>query len=301
MDWDDVRVFEAIADAPTLSEAARRLKVSVATVHRRLDIFETALGLRLVERTHAGVYLTQDGLAVLDRARAAALAMTEIPRCAGTLRQTGEQPVRISAPEPIMSTFLAPVLPALLKRNPALRIEIATVSDGPVPHDAEIALRFARPEGGTLMVQRLGLLRFGLYAAPPFLNGRSPDQLDPRVERLLTGDEHPDETAWLARHQLAAEVVLRASCTTALLTATLAGVGIGLLPDLIARKHDTLVPIPVPEPIPERLIWLMTYRDLRGSPRHRAVRAWVLETLQAAGVAFRTRATEMLAEMDAVA
>jgi DNA-binding transcriptional LysR family regulator len=75
---------------------------------------------------------------------------------------------------------------------------------------------------------------------------------------------------------------VRSSSTRAILMATLAGAGIGLLPEIFAQQHDRLVRISTPVAIPERNIWLMSHKDLRRSPNHRIVRAWILQTLQAA-------------------
>ena len=47
LNWDDARVFLAIARTGTLTHAADRLKLGVATVTRRLDRLETALGVKL--------------------------------------------------------------------------------------------------------------------------------------------------------------------------------------------------------------------------------------------------------------
>jgi DNA-binding transcriptional LysR family regulator len=72
---------------------------------------------------------------------------------------------------------------------------------------------------------------------------------------------------------------VRTSSTRALLTATLAGAGVGLLPDIFASRSAQLKRIPTDIPIPDREIWLMSHRDLRRSRNHRIVRAWILRTL----------------------
>ena len=68
--WDDARVFLAIARSGTLSGAAHALRMGVATVSRRLDRLEAALGLPLFSRHQQGYRLTDDGEALLERAEA---------------------------------------------------------------------------------------------------------------------------------------------------------------------------------------------------------------------------------------
>lgn len=64
-DWEDVRVFIALARHGCLSGAARALAVNHATVARRLSSLEQALGDKLVERRPDGYVLTPSGLQVL--------------------------------------------------------------------------------------------------------------------------------------------------------------------------------------------------------------------------------------------
>jgi molybdenum-dependent DNA-binding transcriptional regulator ModE len=61
MDWDNVRVFLAVARAGQFVAAARRLRLDHATVSRRIAALEAALGARLFERLTTGARLTSSG------------------------------------------------------------------------------------------------------------------------------------------------------------------------------------------------------------------------------------------------
>ena len=50
MDWDDLRVFLAVARAGTVSEASRALEIDHSTVSRRLANLEARIGIRLFDR-----------------------------------------------------------------------------------------------------------------------------------------------------------------------------------------------------------------------------------------------------------
>ena len=67
-DWDDLRLFLAVARAGGLSRAARQLRVDQTTVARRLATLEETLSTRLADRTPRGVHLTDAGHALLARA-----------------------------------------------------------------------------------------------------------------------------------------------------------------------------------------------------------------------------------------
>jgi DNA-binding transcriptional LysR family regulator len=68
-DWDDLRHFAALADAGSLSAAARRLRVEHATVARRVAALEATAGVKLVDRRSGRYVLTPDGQRVADHAR----------------------------------------------------------------------------------------------------------------------------------------------------------------------------------------------------------------------------------------
>ncbi|EPY7349491.1 LysR family transcriptional regulator [Klebsiella pneumoniae] len=78
--WDDARIFLAIARAGTLSGAADKMNMGIATVSRRLDRLEQALNVPLFSRHQSGYRLTDDGEAMFARAEAleyAGLSLSE--------------------------------------------------------------------------------------------------------------------------------------------------------------------------------------------------------------------------------
>ena len=61
LNWDDMRIFLAVARDGSLSAAARHLKVTQPTVGRRLGQLEADLGARLFDRLPDGFVPTQAG------------------------------------------------------------------------------------------------------------------------------------------------------------------------------------------------------------------------------------------------
>ena len=98
MDWDDLRVFLAVARAESLSRAGKRLGMDASTVGRRIARLETALGRVLFAKTPQGYAATPEGAALIphaEAAEAAALAANEVLAGQGGL--TGQ--LRIGAPD----------------------------------------------------------------------------------------------------------------------------------------------------------------------------------------------------------
>src|SRR5690606_41499206 len=90
--WDDLRVFLAVARAGSLSGAARALGVNHSTVFRRVGAFEEALEVRLFERLPGGYVLTAAGEEMRE---AAPRVEAEI---AALGRQVARQDLRPSRP-----------------------------------------------------------------------------------------------------------------------------------------------------------------------------------------------------------
>ncbi|WP_176316196.1 LysR family transcriptional regulator, partial [Burkholderia territorii] len=103
-DWEDIRVFVALARHGSLSAAARALSVSHATISRRLLSLEQPLGERLVERRPDGYVLTAAGTRTLGSASEMEAAAAQLGR--GGTDDSPRGLVRINAPPSLAQHFL---------------------------------------------------------------------------------------------------------------------------------------------------------------------------------------------------
>jgi DNA-binding transcriptional LysR family regulator len=291
MDWQDLRVFSAAAQGRTLTEAGRRLGLAVATVARRIDALETSLGLRLFDRSPGGIALTTHGRALQARIPPAVAAIADIDRLAAALRAGAwPDPIRVSATEPVVADILAPALPALFARAPDIRLELSVQTEvvSLAAREADVAVRFARPTGDSLIVKRLPDIGFGLYAARSYLCGRRAADIELSRERVLGYDMtygRVAEVAWMENAGLADALAARTPSTRALLEAVKAGAGIALLPRTMVRGAAELVELPPPLPLPRRGVWLVWHRDLVRARPLRLVRDWIVEAFRSARTA----------------
>jgi molybdate transport repressor ModE-like protein len=262
LDWEDIRVFAALARHGSLSAAARALLVNHATIARRIQSLQDALGERLVERRPDGYVLTPAGTRTL-------IAATDMEVAAASMARSGpdDSPrglVRINAPPSLSQRFLVPRLARLSRQHPGLDIDVATgfrvVSLE--RREADIAVRLGRPEDGDVIAKRLAPLGFGFYASATYL-----DQVDRGMEAALIGFDEANaylpEASWLARHFPRMRVAFRATGQVAQAAAAKESAGIALLPHFIVRKEDQLIPCQLSAVPPARDIWLITRRQDR--------------------------------------
>lgn len=187
LQWDDVRLFLAIADHGSLSEAARHLKVGQPTVSRRLGELEERLGYPLFQRSVEGATLTAAGERWLTPARHMAEWAGELLRTAERADGAPSGVVRVSAPPGVAYDFLAPFARSLRERHPRLSLELSSRVEyvDLVRREADLALRTRAPTQRDLTVVATLTHANDAFASPGYLA-----QLPPRPS--------PAQIAWIA-------------------------------------------------------------------------------------------------------
>jgi len=284
MDWDHLRIFLAVARHGQLLAAARRLGLNHATVARRLDALEAALGAPLFERRPAGCVLTQAGerlLPAAERVEAQMLAVTDTLQGAAA---EASGTVRIGAPDGLGNYFLAAELATLTAVHPHLVVELV-----PLPRtfslsrrEADLAIVLDRPTEGRLRVSRLTDYTLGVYASASYLDrhGRpeSPEAL--AAHTVVTGVEDLayasalDYGALLERH---GGRRFRCAGVVGQMEAVLAGAGIGVLHDFAAHRHGPALVRILPEVAFRRSYFLLAHPDTAEVRRIAVLRAFLAQ------------------------
>jgi DNA-binding transcriptional LysR family regulator len=269
-DWYDLRFFLALCEAGTLSGAARATGVEHTTVARRIDALETALAARLFDRFPKGWSLTAAGTALVPHARKLEDDMHVLLNVArGASEVAGV--VRVSAPPALSACMLAPRLRIPLSRLPGVEIDLraeARTTDL-MRRQADIALRFARPTAPGLVTKLLAQVDYALYAHADYAAGRLPAQWE-----FLGYDELQQDApqqAWLDKVRGTRRYSVRSNDLLTLLQAAVAGCGVGVFPNYVARAAAAgMVALDPPCPV-RRKLWLVMHDDVRRSPHVRAV------------------------------
>ncbi len=281
MDWDHLRVFLAVARHGQLLAAARTLALNHATVSRRINALEEALGEPLFERTPVGSALTEAGerlLAVAERVETEILGIAEDTRASGaSLAGT----VRVGAPDGLGTYFLAGELGRLQEEHPALVVELV-----PLPRtfslskrEADLAITLDPPGEGRLVVSKLTDYTLGVYAARAYLQQfGTPDEEHALSGHVaVTGVEDYAYASSLnyANHLgRSAGRLFRCAGVAGQVEAVRAGIGIGILHDFVVRDSPELVSI-LPEISFRRSYYLLSHPDTGNLARIALVRAFL--------------------------
>ena len=170
-DWNDLRFFVELARCQNLSAAARNLKVSHATVARRIASLEASLGKPLFEPRGGRYALTLDGRRVLSMAEAMEESALAIARMPAVSADKIAGPVRITATDAMGSLMLPPILRRLMQLRPGLRLSVVGTNENLSleRREADIALRVARPSTGNIVMRKLSDIAYYFYACPEYL------------------------------------------------------------------------------------------------------------------------------------
>ncbi|MFN6980257.1 MAG: LysR family transcriptional regulator, partial [Gemmobacter sp.] len=153
-DWDDLRIFLAVARGESLSAAGRSLRIDAATVGRRIARLEAALGAVLFRRSAQGYALTEAGARLMDHAlRAEAAMLTALGAVRGGDAPGLSGQVRVGAPDGCANYLLPQVVAALAAANPGLEVQIVALPRvfNLSRREADMAIAVSPPAAGRLL------------------------------------------------------------------------------------------------------------------------------------------------------
>ena len=275
----DLRIFARIADAGSISSAARALGVPKSSVSRSLVRIESEVGATLVERSTRRLALTDVGLLLQRHARRILDDVGEAEDALAGFVGVPRGTLRVSAPPSFAAGPLAPMLPGFIARYPELRV-VLSFDNQPIvllPEDIDVAIRAGALPDSDLIARRLASTELVTCASPAYLAEHgTPTTVDElRDHRLVTLFER--RTIWQFHasagvvHELAAEPWLVVPEHAIARTVLIGGAGIGQLPEYHARDAiagGTLVRV-LPEYEGTRVEVYALY------PRHRSLSAKV--------------------------
>ena len=124
MQWDDLRIFLAVARADGLTGAGKRLRLDPATVGRRIARLETATGASLFSKSPQGYALTEAGQRLLPHAESAEQATTAADEALHGVDERLAGTIRIGAPDGCANFLLPQVCTRIAGENPDLELQI---------------------------------------------------------------------------------------------------------------------------------------------------------------------------------
>ena len=258
LDLNDIALFVQVVRSGSFAEAARRLGVPSNTVSRRVQGLEEQLGTRLLQRSTRKLTLTSAGEEFNARCAGAVAGLFEAGQELSSGSQEPSGLVRIAAPADFLDMFVMEWVAEFLATYPKVRLDLV-LSDSKadlIGDRIDVAFRGGPLEDSEYIGRQvLSAGNDGLVASPGYLAARgAPGTLQDLLEHdcVTFAQSVSSHVTWRMAGpdgiDEAVQVAARFSGNTAqaLRKATLAGLGITLLPRVILMKDlqaGRLVPV----------------------------------------------------------
>lgn len=195
--FSEILSFVKIAESGSLSEAARRLDLSLAATSRRLSQLESRLGVALIRRNSRHLTLTQEGMLFYEKA---GRALSDIDDAETTVMRNATEAVgvlRVVTTIQFGRSRLAPLFQHYATLHPEVEVHLETAGQGAnlIETGHDIAICFEPPPDSGLMMKRLADNPRIMCAAPEYLQRRGhPASLDDlaRHDRIVVGGGQQD-------------------------------------------------------------------------------------------------------------
>jgi len=251
-DWEAAHTYLEVVRYGGFRAAAQKLGQSVNALRRRVDAFETELGVPLLIRHLNGVQPTEEGSKIYAALLQMENASFEVLQARNISGKQIDGEVSIAATEGLGSGWLVPRLVNFQRANPKLVVNLRC---GQTPPDllrleADLSVQLERPREQDLKVVKIGRLHMMLFAAKSYLDahGYPANAGDFAKHRIVVMAD--DERRWEERYRKffpnisPDELVrLRNNVSSAHFSSIANGAGIGLLPTYVQSVATNLVPL----------------------------------------------------------
>ena len=286
-DWNLLRSFIAVYETGTLTEAARRLDTTQPSVGRHVRELEGALGEALFVRLPGRLKPTERAHALHGVVAAMKASAIEAERLFADARETLVGTVRVAASEVYATHVIAPVLARLLAEQPELEIElsVSNLADNLLRRDADIAVRFFRPEQEDVIATHVGTTELGLFAHESYLARHGePTGFELPAQAFVAGfDREPVPLGPLIKGPAPARPVrfrLRTDAILARYAAVETGLGVGAYLADVAAERPGLKRVLADLFGQPQEVWLCAHPELRRSAAMRYVWAHLESALR---------------------
>ncbi|MEO0366525.1 MAG: LysR family transcriptional regulator [Pseudomonadota bacterium] len=281
-DWDDIRVFLAIVEFGSVSEAAGELEINQSTVSRRITALEQQLGVSLFERARGSRWvLTAAGEQMRDSAALMQESANSISR--EVLRNNTEISghVTITFMDHGTRSIGVPTMAQIAKDYPDLRLTMHISSDelDLSAREADVAIRLAENVPDNLVARKICSVSMGVYGNQEWYDRFKAGE---RNIPLITWYMEGRPTEWLQTLMPDSYVAYRANRPQAIQQMAKLGAGVAAISCFEGESQSDLVLFREFGIIKEKHLWVISHTDLRTTARVRIVRDRVIDALEAA-------------------
>jgi len=278
MNWDDLRLFLAVARTGSISGAAKQLGVQHSTISRRIRHFEDTLGTRLLERKTGRYELTSAGQNVRDASKR---IEQEVLGVDGALLGKDTQlvgPLKVAALNNMASTILMPMFASFNRQRPQveLHIIVSNIDVSLSQREADVAIRLTNTPSDNLIGKRVVTVASCIYGSREYLKKIREQGGEPRWLGVTCCGFHKSWTKQLATEQ---SHHFYSDDTQLTQSALREGMGVSILPCFMGDTDPLLERYGDPDPALNLGLWILVHPDLRRTARVLAFRDHMVQVI----------------------
>ena len=285
MNWEDIRLFLALARSGSARATAAEEGISHSTVTRRVDLLESGLGVKLFDRDVRGYRLTAAGETMLaSTVRAEDALLSAERKLKGRDAQLAGE-IRLTMSDFIATHLVMPELVEFTRNYKEIDLTVLVSNDlfNLSRREADVALRIMRigsnpPED--LIGRQLATISSCCYASKSYLIENDPWSSN-STARWIGWNDIERFPAWVKDSPFPSIPVYgKLNDPKLQLEAARCGMGITILPCFLGDISEGLQRIPHCEPYHSFDFWMLSHPDLRDAARLRTFRAFIASVIE---------------------
>lgn len=235
--------FEEAVRCGSVSAAAAQNNIKQPNISAQIKNLERAVQQQLMTRHSKGVSLTQSGYVYYAKACDLKNTLNDLENIDPVNNKISGN-LRLWTTDGLASLYLAKCFSRFYERYPKINLEIKCTMEQPQLQDFDMALLFEKPKIKSLSIFQEHTLFFSLYASKSYLKAKgSPESISDlcKNHRICSNSSYlllwP---SWKHFCKKASHLTIIENSSSMLLTLIENGVGIGLVPDVVAAKNKDL-------------------------------------------------------------
>ena len=255
MDWDKLKIFHAVAEAGSFTNATTVLNISQSAISRQIQSLEQDLKVQLFERHARGLTLTENGEYVYKTAHEVISKLKEVETSLGDQKNKPSGKLTITTVRSFGTHWLTPRIQEFMNLNPEIEIELI-FDDKELDlstRQADIGIFMRRPKQLNYIQRKLVDINYHIYCSTRYLEkyGIPKTTNDLNKHRFISFGKgapspvfNPDWALKLGnRDSKKRKPIMKVNSVMGLLLAVESGVGLAALPDYLVSQSQNVIKV----------------------------------------------------------
>ena len=270
----EILSFLETAKNSSINSTAEANGMKQSNLSKILKDFEDKLQCQLLERTHNGVKLTENGQEMFKIACDLDKAIYKTKNFTTSSRNISGK-IRLWTSDGLGTGYLSNCLADFISKYPDIKIDIVCSLDTPNFSTTDMAVVYEKPHFDNEEIVSEYELKFGLFASMSYLSKFGyPRNIKDLQQNHRICDRENFAGVWPQWKKLisdAQHVVTTTNSSNMLMHMTRDGIGIGLHPLAIGKKEKDLILLPQIDLKISHPFWIVSHKDGQEIPKIKAL------------------------------